>query len=210
MGAERNASLMSEEEKRMTAYHEAGHALVGLLVPEHNPIYKVSIIPRGQSMGVTMFLPERDQFSSSREKLESEISSLYGGRLAEEIVFGPQKVTTGAQNDIERATLLATNMVTRWGFSERVGALAYAEASSVELPGSSISKIKPLSEGTAQLIDEEIRALLGRNYERAERLIRENLDKLHLMAEALMTQETLDRSQIHQIMEGRTAFPLAG
>jgi cell division protease FtsH len=161
-------------------------------------------------MGVTMFLPERDQFSSSREKLESEISSLYGGRLAEEIVFGPQKVTTGAQNDIERATLLATNMVIRWGFSERVGALAYAEASSVGLPGSSISKIKPLSEGTAQLIDEEIRALLGRNYERAERLIRENLDKLHLMAEALMTQETLDRSQIHQIMEGRTAFPLAG
>jgi len=197
MGAERTTAVMSEDDKRVTAYHEAGHALVGRLVPEHDPIYKVSIIPRGRALGITMFLPERDQHNASKEKLESQISSLYGGRLAEEIVFGPQKVTTGAQNDLERATQIARNMVTRWGLSERLGPLFFGEEFG------EATQNKSVSIDTAQLIDEEIRGIITRNYERANRLIRENLDKMHLMAEALMKYETLDRFQIDQIMEGR-------
>ena len=201
MGAERTTAVMSEDDKRVTAYHEAGHALVGRLVPDHDPIYKVSIIPRGRALGITMFLPERDQHNASKEKLESQISSLYGGRLAEEVVFGPQKVTTGAQNDLERATQIARNMVTRWGLSERLGPLFFGEESG------DATQNKSVSIDTAQIIDEEIRGIITRNYERANRLIRDNLDNMHLMAEALMKYETLDRFQIDQIMEGHVPSP---
>ena len=207
MGVERKSMVMSEEEKRLTAYHEAGHAIVGRLVPEHDPVYKVSIMPRGRALGITMFLPERDQYSASRQKLESQISSLFGGRIAEEITFGRDKVTTGAQNDIERATNLARNMVTRWGLSDRLGPLAYSEEEGEVFLGRSVTKHKLVSEETAHLIDEEIRSFIDRNYERSERIIKENLDKLQLMAEALMQYETIDRFQIDDIMEGRVPRP---
>ena len=204
MGAERRSMVMSEEEKRLTAYHEAGHAIVGRLVPEHDPVYKVSIMPRGRALGITMFLPERDQYSASLEKLESQISSLFGGRIAEEIIFGRRKVTTGASNDIERATSLARNMVTRWGLSERLGPLAYSEEEGEVFLGRSVTKHKVVSEETSHLIDEEIRSFIDRNYERSERILRDNLDKLHLMADALMKYETIDHFQIDDIMDGKT------
>ncbi len=207
MGVERRSMVMSEEEKRMTAYHEAGHAIVGLTVPEHDPVYKVSIMPRGRALGITMFLPERDQYSASKRKLESQISSLFGGRLAEAIIYGEDAITTGASNDIERATNLARNMVTKWGLSERMGPLAYAEDEGEVFLGRSITKHKHMSEATARMIDEEIRAIVDRNYERAERILKENLDKLHLMAEALMKYETIDRNQIDAIMAGHTPPP---
>ncbi len=203
MGVERKSMVMSEEEKRLTAYHEAGHAIVGRLVPEHDPVYKVSIMPRGRALGITMFLPERDTYSASKQKLESQISSLFGGRIAEDIIVGKERVTTGAQNDIERATSLARNMVTRWGLSERLGPLAYAEEEGEVFLGRSVTKHKSVSEETAHLIDEEIRSIIDRNYERAERILRENLDKLHMMADALVKFETIDRLQIDDIMEGR-------
>ena len=204
MGAERRSMVMSEEEKRLTAYHEAGHAIVGRLVPEHDPVYKVSIMPRGRALGITMFLPERDQYSASLEKLESQISSLFGGRIAEEIIFGRRKVTTGASNDIERATSLARNMVTRWGLSERLGPLAYSEEEGEVFLGRSVTKHKVVSEETSHLIDEEIRSFIDRNYERSERILQDNLDKLHLMADALMKYETIDHFQIDDIMAGKT------
>jgi cell division protease FtsH len=207
MGAERKSMVMSEEEKRLTAVHEAGHAIVGRLVPDHDPVYKVSIMPRGRALGITMFLPERDQYSASLEKLESQISSLFGGRIAEEIVFGRKKVTTGAQNDIERATNLARNMVTRWGLSERLGPLAYSEEEGVVFLGRSVTKHKMVSEETAHLIDEEIRSFIDRNYDRSERIHKENLDKLNLMADALMKYETIDHFQIDDIMEGKVPRP---
>jgi cell division protease FtsH len=207
MGAERKSMVMSEEEKRLTAYHEAGHAIIGRLVPEHDPVYKVSIMPRGRALGITMFLPERDAYSASRQKLESMISSLFGGRLAEEIIFGKEKVTTGASNDIERATDLARNMVTRWGLSERLGPLAYSEEEGEVFLGRSVTRHKSVSEETAHLIDEEIRSVIDRNYERADRLLRENMDKMHLMADALMKYETIDRLQIDDIMEGKVPRP---
>ena len=207
MGAERRSMVMSEEEKLLTAYHEAGHAIVGRVVPEHDPVYKVSIMPRGRALGITMFLPERDQYSASLEKLESQISSLFGGRIAEEIIFGRRKVTTGAQNDIERATNLARNMVTRWGLSERLGPLAYSEEEGEVFLGRSVTQHKSVSEETAHLIDEEIRSFIDRNYERSERILRENMEKLHLMADALMKYETIDHLQIDDIMAGNTPRP---
>jgi cell division protease FtsH len=207
MGVERRSMIMSEEEKRMTAYHEAGHTIVGLLVPEHDPVYKVSIMPRGRALGITMFLPERDQYSVSKRKLESQISSLFGGRIAEALIFGEDAITTGASNDIERATQLARNMVTKWGLSERLGPLAYAEDEGEVFLGRSITRHQHMSEATARMIDEEIRAIIDRNYARAEKILRENLDKLHLMAEALVKYETIDRDQIDAIMEGRTPPP---
>jgi cell division protease FtsH len=207
MGVERKSMVMSDEEKQLTAYHEAGHAIVGRLVPEHDPVYKVSIMPRGRALGITMFLPERDQYSASKQKLESQISSLFGGRIAEEIVFGKEKVTTGAQNDIERATNISRNMVTRWGLSERLGPLAYSEEEGEVFLGRSVTKHKMVSEETAHLIDEEIRSVIDRNYERAERILRENMEKLHLMAEALIKYETIDRFQIDDIMEGKVPRP---
>ncbi|WP_434150100.1 ATP-dependent zinc metalloprotease FtsH [Methylocaldum gracile subsp. desertum] len=207
MGVERKSMVMTDEEKQLTAYHEGGHAIVGRLVPEHDPVYKVSIMPRGRALGITMFLPERDQYSASKQKLESQISSLFGGRIAEELIFGKERVTTGAQNDIERATNLARSMVTRWGLSERLGPLAYSEEEGEVFLGRSVTKHKMVSEETAHLIDEEIRSVIDRNYERSERLLRENMEKLHLMAEALIKYETIDRFQIDDIMEGKVPRP---
>lgn len=203
MGAERKSMVMSEEEKKLTAYHEAGHAIIGRLVPAHDPVYKVSIIPRGRALGVTMFLPETDRYSFSKQRLESQISSLFGGRLAESIIFGQEHVTTGAQNDIERATDIARNMVTRWGLSERLGPLTYSEEDGEVFLGRSVTRHKNVSDETAHVIDEEIRSIIDRNYQRSETLLRENLGKLHTMAEALIKYETIDAEQIDDIMAGR-------
>ena len=203
MGAERKSMVMSEEEKKLTAYHEAGHAIVGRLVPAHDPVYKVSIIPRGRALGVTMFLPEGDRYSFSKQRLESQISSLFGGRIAEAIVFGADFVTTGAQNDIERSTDIARNMVTKWGLSERLGPLTYSEDDGEVFLGRSVTRHKNVSDETAHVIDEEIRSIIDCNYRRAEQLLRDNLDKLHTMAEALIKYVTIDSEQIDDIMAGR-------
>ncbi len=205
MGAERKSMVMSEEEKKLTAYHEAGHAIVGRLVPSHDPVYKVSIIPRGRALGVTMFLPEGDRYSFSKQRLESQISSLFGGRIAEALIFGPEFVTTGAQNDIERATDIARNMVTKWGLSDRLGPLTYSEDDGEVFLGRSVTRHKNVSDETAHVIDEEIRTIINLNYARSEQLLRENLDKLHAMAEALIKFETIDSEQIDDIMAGRAA-----
>ena len=207
MGAERRSMVMSEKEKKLTAYHEAGHAIVGRLVPEHDPVYKVSIIPRGRALGVTMFLPEEDRYSHSKKHLESQISSLFGGRLAEEIIYGKDSVTTGASNDIERATSLARNMVTKWGLSERLGPLAYSEDEGEVFLGRSVTQHKNLADDTARIIDEEIRELIDRNYERAETILKERIDTLHAMTDALMKYETIDASQIDALMEGKEVPP---
>ncbi len=204
MGAERRSMVMSEEEKKLTAYHEAGHAIVGRSVPSHDPVYKVSIIPRGRALGVTMFLPEEDRLSYSKELLESQLSSLYGGRIAEELIFGKEKVTTGASNDIERATQLARSMVTKWGLSEKLGPLTYSEDDGEVFLGHSVTQHKGVSDETAHAIDGEIRTIIDRNYERSETILEENVDKLHLMAEALIKYETIDTHQIDDIMEGKT------
>ncbi|MDG4555252.1 MAG: ATP-dependent zinc metalloprotease FtsH [Candidatus Competibacter sp.] len=203
MGAERKSMVMSEEEKKLTAYHEAGHAIVGRLVPAHDPVYKVSIIPRGRALGVTMFLPEGDRYSFSKQRLESQISSLFGGRIAESIIFGADFVTTGAQNDIERSTDIARNMVTKWGLSDRLGPLTYSEDDGEVFLGRSVTRHKNVSDETAHVIDEEIRSIIDCNYRRAEQLLRDNLDKLHAMAGALIKYETIDSEQIDDIMAGR-------
>jgi cell division protease FtsH len=200
MGAERRSMVMGDKEKKMTAYHEAGHAIVGRVVPEHDPVYKVSIMPRGRALGVTMFLPEKDQYSASKQKLDSMISSLYGGRIAEEIIFGWEQVSTGASNDIERATELARNMVTKWGLSQRLGPLAYSEEEGEIFLGRSVTQHKTVAEETSHTIDEEIRSIIDRNYERAEGILKENIDILHAMAEALMKYETIDKNQIDDLM----------
>jgi cell division protease FtsH len=207
MGTERRSMVMKEEEKRLTAYHEAGHAIVGRLVPSHDPVYKVSIIPRGRALGVTMFLPEEDRYSHSKEHLESQISSLFGGRIAEELIFGREKVTTGASNDIKRATDLARAMVTKWGLSEKLGPLTYLEEEEEVFLGRSVTQHKNVSDDTAHAIDEEIRAVIDRNYQRTRDILVDNLDKLHTMADALMRYETIDSEQIDDIMAGRTPRP---
>ncbi len=204
MGAERKSMVMSEEEKRLTAYHEAGHAIVGRLVPSHDPVYKVSIIPRGRALGVTMFLPEGDRYSFSKQRLESQISSLFGGRIAEMLIFGADFVTTGAQNDIERATDIARNMVTKWGLSDRLGPLTYSEDDGEVFLGRSVTRHKNVSDETAHVIDEEIHITINRNYQRSEKLLRNHLDQLHVMAEALIKYETIDADQIDDIMAGRS------
>jgi cell division protease FtsH len=209
MGAERRSMVMSEDEKKLTAYHEAGHAIVGRLVPAHDPVYKVSIIPRGRALGVTMFLPEGDRYSYSKQRLESSISSLFGGRLAEELIFGAESVTTGAQNDIHRATEIARNMVTKWGLSDKLGPLSYGEDEGEVFLGHSVTQHKAISDDTANAIDEEIRSIIDRNYQRSEKILRENMDKLHTMAEALIKYETIDSDQITDILEGRTPRPPA-
>jgi cell division protease FtsH len=209
MGTERRSMVMSEKEKKLTAYHEAGHAIVGFLVPEHDPVYKVSIIPRGRALGVTMYLPEEDKYSYSKQSLESRISSLYGGRIAEAMIFGEEAITTGAANDIERATELARNMVTKWGLSSKLGPLSYGEDDGEVFLGRSVTRHKNVSDETAHDIDDEIRTVIDRNYARAENLLRENIDKLKLMAEALIKYETIDTGQITAIMEGREPPPPA-
>ncbi len=207
MGAERRSVVMSDEEKRLTAYHESGHAIVGRLVPEHDPVHKVSIIPRGRALGITLFLPERDRYSRTKRQLESMISSLFGGRVAEEMIFGPQYVTTGASNDIERATEIARNMVTRFGLSERLGPLAYAEDEGEVFLGHAVTQQSKISAQTAREIDKEIRAIIDRNYRRTLQLLEENKDKLHTMAQALLQYETISREQIDDIMAGRPMRP---
>jgi cell division protease FtsH len=207
MGAERRSMVMSDDEKRLTAYHESGHAIVGRLVPSHDPVHKVTIIPRGRALGLTMFLPEEDRYSYSRQRLESQISSMFGGRIAEELIFGPDAVTTGASNDIKRATDIARNMVTKWGLSEKLGPLTYSEEEGEVFLGHSVTQHKNVSDETAHAIDKEIRAIVDRNYERAHRILTENIDKLHAMAEALIKFETIDSHQIDDIMEGREPRP---
>ncbi|PKM11625.1 MAG: ATP-dependent zinc metalloprotease FtsH [Gammaproteobacteria bacterium HGW-Gammaproteobacteria-3] len=203
MGAERRSMVMNDKEKKMTAYHEAGHAIVGKLVPDHDPVYKVSIMPRGRALGVTMFLPEADQYSASKRKLDSMISSLYGGRIAEEMIFGWEEVSTGASNDIERATELARNMVTKWGLSQRLGPLAYSEEEGEVFLGRSVTQHKSVAEETSHTIDEEIRSIIDKNYERAEKILKENEDILHAMAQALIKYETIDKYQIEDLMARR-------
>ena len=203
MGAERRSMVMTEEEKAMTAYHEAGHAIVGRLVPEHDPVYKVSIIPRGRALGVTMYLPEQDRVSHSKQHLESMISSLFGGRLAEQIIYGDEKVTTGASNDIERATQIARKMVTQWGLSEKMGPLLYADDEGEVFLGRSVTQHKHMSDETARAIDQEIKLFIDRNYDRAKRILEENVDILHTMKDALMKYETIDADQIDDLMNRR-------
>jgi cell division protease FtsH len=205
MGAERKSMVMNEKEKLNTAYHEAGHAIVGRLVPEHDPVYKVSIIPRGRALGVTMFLPEEDRYSISKRQLNSQICALFGGRIAEELTLGVDGVTTGASNDIERATDIARNMVTKWGLSDKLGPLMYGEADQeVFLGRSAGANPKSFSGATSGMIDEEIRSIVDECYQRATDILVENRDKLEAMTQALMTYETIDAHQIDDIMEGKT------
>ena len=209
MGSERKSMVMSEPEKEMTAYHEAGHAIVGRLVPEHDPVYKVSIIPRGRALGVTMYLPEQDRVSHSKQHLESMISSLFGGRIAEAIIYGDDKVTTGASNDIERATEIARKMVTQWGLSSKMGPMLYAEDEGEVFLGKSMSKATNMSDDTARAIDAEIKSLIDRNYERAQKILEDNIDILHSMKDALMKYETIDAKQIDDLMNRTDVRPPA-
>ena len=207
MGTERRSMVMSEQEKLNTAYHESGHAIVGYLVPEHDPVYKVTIIPRGRALGVTMYLPEEDRYTMSKQRLESAIASLFGGRIAEEMILGPGGVTTGAANDIERATDIARNMVTKWGLSERLGPLTYSEDDGEVFLGHSVTQRKQVSDDTAHTIDEEVRRIVDLNYKTAKSILDENVDKLHAMANALVKYETIGDTQIKDIMEGREPQP---
>lgn len=209
MGSERKNMVMSEEEKTNTAYHEAGHAIVGKLVPEHDPVYKVSIIPRGRALGITMYLPEQDRYSSSKQGLESRISTLYGGRIAEEITLGKDGVTTGASNDIERASEIARKMVTQWGLSDKMGPLLYAEEEGEVFLGRSSSKSLRMSNQTALAIDEEVKDIINRNYARAEKILTENRDILESMKDCLMKYETIDALQIEDLMARREVRPPA-
>ncbi|MEO6075476.1 MAG: ATP-dependent zinc metalloprotease FtsH [Dokdonella sp.] len=207
MGAERRSMIMSEEEKKLTAYHEAGHAIVGLSVPGHDPVHKVTIIPRGRALGVTMYLPEQDRHSYNKTELASRLASLYGGRVAEELIFGEDNVTTGASNDIERATQMARNMVTRWGLSDEMGPIAYGEQEDEVFLGRSVTQHKSVSDDTARKIDEVVRSILDREYQRAKTILTEKIDVLHAMADALLVWETIDREQVEDMMAGRTPKP---
>lgn len=209
MGAERKSMVMSDQEKKLTAYHEAGHAIVGRLVAEHDPVYKVSIIPRGRALGITMFLPEEDRYSHTKRGLQCRIATLYGGRIAEELIFGEEMVTTGASSDIERATEIARNMVTRWGLSEKLGPLAYSEEEGEVFLGRSSSKQNPMSAETVMSIDSEIRKLIDDNYQVAETILKDNMDIMHAMAEALLQYETIDLGQIDRLMDRREPGPPA-
>jgi len=207
MGAERKSMVMNEDDKRMTAYHEAGHAIVGRLVPDHDPVHKVTIIPRGRALGVTMYLPTEDRYSQSKQYLESLISSLFGGRIAEEIVFGADKVSTGASSDIQRSTEIARSMVTKWGLSEKLGPLTYMEEEGEVFLGHSVAQNKHVSDETAHIIDEEIRVIVDRNYDRAYKLLTEHREVLENMAAALMKYETIDSNQVDDLMAGKDPRP---
>lgn len=210
MGAERKSMVMSEKERLNTAYHESGHAVVGRLVPDHDPVYKVSIIPRGRALGVTMFLPEEDRYSLSRQSILSQICSLYGGRIAEELTLGKDGVTTGASNDIQRATEMARNMVTKWGLSDELGPLLYSEdEGEVFLGRSAASQSKTVSSDTAVAIDREVRKIIDECYGRATKILEDNRHLLDLMKDALMEYETIDQAQINDIMEGKKPRPPA-
>jgi cell division protease FtsH len=200
MGSERKTLAMDESEKEMTAYHEAGHAIVGRLMPEHDPVYKVSIIPRGRALGVTMFLPEKDAYSISKRKLNSQVASLFGGRIAEELIYGSDAVTTGASNDIERATEIVHKMVKLWGMSEVMGPMAYGEDEGEVFLGRQVTKHKHISDDTFNSIDKEIRKVIDDNYTIATKILEENIDILHSMAKALIEFETIDKEQIDDLM----------
>lgn len=211
MGAERKTMVMSDKEKLNTAYHEAGHTIVGRLMPEHDPVYKVSIIPRGRALGVTMFLPEEDRYSHSKQSILSQICSLYGGRIAEEMTLGVDGVTTGASNDIQRATQMAHNMVTKWGLSEKMGPLQYNdETDEVFLGRSAGGGSKILSDETTKKIDDEVRAIIDQCYAKAKTILEENRDILDAMKDALLEYETLDSHQIDDIMSRRKPRPPSG
>ncbi|MBB5357562.1 cell division protease FtsH [Rhodanobacter sp. ANJX3] len=209
MGSERRSMAMSEDERKLTAYHESGHAIIGRLVPEHDPVYKVTIIPRGRALGVTMYLPEGDKYSINRVAIQSQLCSLYGGRVAEELIFGADKVTTGASNDIERATKMARNMATKWGLSDELGPVTYGEDEDEVFLGRSVTQHKSISNETASKIDEVVRGILDRAYARTKELLTANMDKLHIMAELLLQYETIDAHQINDIMAGREPGPPA-
>ena len=203
MGAERKSMILSEEQKRITAYHEAGHAIIGRLVPLHDPVYKVTIIPRGRALGVTMFLPEEDTYMQSKEYLLSRICALYGGRIAEEIINGPKGITTGASNDIEVATNIATNMVTKWGLSDALGPLKFGEDEGSPFLGRSATTPASIrSDETSKIIDSEVKMIIDTCYTRSQKLLNDNLDKLHEMASALLMYETINADQIDDIMAG--------
>jgi cell division protease FtsH len=202
MGAERRSMVMTEEEKRMTAYHESGHAIVGYLSPGHDAIHKVTIIPRGMALGVTFYLPE-DKYSRTKEYYESRIASAFGGRLAEELIYGPDKITSGAASDIENATKIARDMVTKFGLSEVMGPVAYAEDDGQPFLGRSMSVNRAFSDETAHSIDLEVRKIIDRNYQRARQMLINHMDKLHAMADALIKYETIDAEQVKRIMEGK-------
>lgn len=210
MGAERKSMAMSEDEKRLTAYHESGHAIVGRLVPDHDPVYKVTIIPRGRALGVTMFLPEQDKYSMNRQQLNSQLASLFGGRVAEEVIYGKDKVTTGASNDIERASQIARNMVTKWGLSDTMGPISYNENEDEVFLGRQVTQHKHVSDETHRQLDKEVRRIIDDAYQTATRILEENRDKLELMTEALMRYETIDVKQIDQIMNGHEPDPPEG
>jgi cell division protease FtsH len=200
MGPERRSMVMSEAERRLTAYHEAGHTIVGLYVPQHDPVYKVTIIPRAQALGVTMYLPEAERYSISKRALESKLSTLYGGRIAEEVIFGPDAVTTGASNDIERATELARNMVTKWGLSLAIGPMSYAEEQGEVFLGRAIQQRKEISEETNKVIDREIKDVIDRTYQQAMLILQREITLLHEMSKALLAEETLDKNQIEKLV----------
>ena len=207
MGTERKSLIMSEDERKLTAYHEAGHAIVGLSIDGHDPVYKVTIIPRGTALGVTMFLPEDDRYSMSKQRLLGQITSLFGGRVAEEIIFGKEAVTTGASNDIERATEIARNMVTKWGLSEKLGPLTYSEEEGEVFLGRSVTQTKQVSDVTAKLIDDEIRKIIDQTYEKATSIINKQIHRLHKMAETLIKYETIDSNQLKDIMDDKEPRP---
>lgn len=210
MGAERRTMIMREEEKLNTAYHEAGHTIVGRLVPEYDPVYKVTIIPRGRALGVTMYLPENDPISRSKRYLESQLSVMFGGRIAEELINGEDGVTTGASNDIQKATEVARNMVAKWGLSKKMGPLLYTEDEGEVFLGHSVTKHKAIADDTSKQIDDEVRVLIDRNYERAYKILTDNLGILHAMAKALVKYETLDAHQVNEIMAGKDPTPPPG
>ena len=210
MGPERRTMIMTDKQKESTAYHEAGHAIVGYLVPEHDPVHKVTIIPRGRALGVTFFLPEGDQVSISQKQLESKLSTLYAGRLAEDLIYGEENISTGASNDIKVATNIARNMVTQWGFSDKLGPILYTEDDGEVFLGRSMAKAKHMSDETAHVIDEEVRAIVNRNYERARQILIDNMDILHAMKDALVKYETIEEEQIKQLMNREPVTPPSG
>ena len=210
MGAERKSMVISEEERKLTAYHEAGHAIVGLSVEDHDPVYKITIIPRGIALGLTMFLPEQDRYSFSKRRLVSQITSLFGGRAAEELIFGKDSVTTGASNDIEKATDIARKMVTKWGLSDKLGPLTYIEDEGEVFLGRSVTQHKQVSDITVKTIDEEVRRIIDQSYQDAAKILKTNIKRLHKMAAALIKYETLDENQIGDIMKDKEPKPPEG
>ncbi|AUJ58867.1 ATP-dependent zinc metalloprotease FtsH [Coxiella-like endosymbiont of Amblyomma americanum] len=207
MGAERRSMVMSDEEKRLTAYHESGHAIVGLHMSEHDPVYKVTIIPRGRALGITMFLPEKDRYSVSRHFLECQLAGLFGGRIAEELIFGAERVTIGASNDIEKATDIARNMVTKWGLSFKLGPVTYREEEGEVFLGRSVTQHKDISEATSKEIDLEVRCIINAAYNTAKKTLEQHIDQLHLMARALIKYETINEAQIKEILIGKEPSP---